>query len=112
MHATYNETITRALNVFEKVNRDIPFSGLHWIFDHCETIDDRNIERIAKLGGGIAVQHRMAYKASTSSLGTVPKRPSGRRPFAGCWTRGCRSALAQMQRVSHRTTRGSHSPGL
>jgi predicted amidohydrolase YtcJ len=62
LHATYNETITRALNVYEKVNRDIPFDGLHWIFDHAETIDDHNIERIAKLGGGIAVQHRMAYQ--------------------------------------------------
>jgi predicted amidohydrolase YtcJ len=62
LHATYNETITRALDVYEKVNRDIPFDGLHWLFDHCETIDDRNIERIAKLGGGIAVQHRMTYQ--------------------------------------------------
>jgi predicted amidohydrolase YtcJ len=62
LHATYNETITRALNVFEKVNRDVPFEGLHWFIDHAETIDDRNIERIAKLGGGIAVQHRMAYQ--------------------------------------------------
>lgn len=26
LHATYNETITRALDVFEKVNRDIPFN--------------------------------------------------------------------------------------
>src|SRR5467141_63519 len=62
LHATYNETITRALNVYEKVNRDIPIDKLNWIFDHAETIDDRNIERIAKLGGGIAVQHRMAYQ--------------------------------------------------
>lgn len=62
LHATYNETITRALDVYEKVNRDIPFDGLHWFFDHAETIDERNIERIAKLGGGIAVQHRMAYQ--------------------------------------------------
>jgi hypothetical protein len=62
LHATYNETVTRALDVYEKVNRDIPFNGVHWLFDHCETIDDRNIERIAKLGGGIAVQHRMAYQ--------------------------------------------------
>jgi predicted amidohydrolase YtcJ len=62
LHATYNETITRALNVFEKVNRDVPFAGLHWFIDHAETIDDRNIDRIAKLGGGIAVQHRMAYQ--------------------------------------------------
>jgi predicted amidohydrolase YtcJ len=62
LHATYNETITRALDVFEKVNRDVPLDGLHWIIDHAETIDDRNIDRIAKLGGGIAVQHRMAYQ--------------------------------------------------
>jgi predicted amidohydrolase YtcJ len=62
MHATYNETITRALDVFEAVNRDVPFNGLHWFIDHAETIDDRNIERIAALGGGIAVQHRMAYQ--------------------------------------------------
>jgi predicted amidohydrolase YtcJ len=61
-HATYNETIMRALDVFEKVNRDIPFDGLHWLIDHAETIDDRNIDRIAALGGGIAVQHRMAYQ--------------------------------------------------
>ena len=62
LHATYDETITRALNVYEEVNREIPFAGLHWFFDHCETISDRNIERIKALGGGIAVQHRMAFQ--------------------------------------------------
>jgi predicted amidohydrolase YtcJ len=62
LHATYDETITRALNVYEAVNREIPFNGLHWFFDHCETISDRNIERIKALGGGIAVQDRMAFQ--------------------------------------------------
>ena len=62
MHATYDETIRRALDVFERVNRDIPFAGLHWFFDHAETISDASIDRIAALGGGIAVQHRMAYQ--------------------------------------------------
>lgn len=62
MHATYDETITRALDVFEKVNKDIPFDGICWFFDHAETVSDRNLERIARLGGGIAVQHRMAYQ--------------------------------------------------
>lgn len=62
LHATYNETITEALNVFEKVHRDVPFDGLHWFFDHAETVTDINLERIAKLGGGIAIQHRMAYQ--------------------------------------------------
>ena len=62
MHATYDETITRALDVFETVNRDIPLAGLNWFFDHAETISDHSIDRIAALGGGIAVQHRMAYQ--------------------------------------------------
>ncbi|WP_282456974.1 amidohydrolase [Chitinophaga sedimenti] len=62
LHATYNESITRFLDVFEKVNRDIPFDGLHFIIDHAETIDQRNIERVRKLGGGIAIQSRMAFQ--------------------------------------------------
>ncbi|NCG50396.1 amidohydrolase [Serratia fonticola] len=62
LHATYDESISRMLNVFEKVNREIPFAGLHWIFDHAETISERNIERVKALGGGIAVQHRMAFQ--------------------------------------------------
>ena len=62
LHATYDETITRALNVYEEVNREIPLQGLHWFIDHAETISQRNMDRIAALGGGIAVQHRMAYQ--------------------------------------------------
>jgi predicted amidohydrolase YtcJ len=62
IHATYDETITRVLNVYEEVNRDVPFEGLHWFLDHCETISDRNIERVRRLGGGIAVQDRMAFQ--------------------------------------------------
>src|SRR6201988_4695928 len=62
MHATYDETISRSLDVFERVNQDMPLDGLHWFFDHAETISERSIDRIAALGGGIAVQHRMAYQ--------------------------------------------------
>jgi predicted amidohydrolase YtcJ len=62
LHATYDETISRALDVFERVNQDIPLDGLNWFFDHAETISDESIDRIAALGGGIAVQHRMAYQ--------------------------------------------------
>jgi len=62
IHATYDESIGRVLDVYERVNRDVPFDGLHWIVDHAETISARNIERIAAMGGGIAIQHRMAYQ--------------------------------------------------
>jgi len=62
LHATYDETITRALNVFEAVDREVPLAGMHWFIDHAETIAPRNIDRIRALGGGIAIQHRMAYQ--------------------------------------------------
>ena len=62
MHATYDETISRSLDVFERVDKEVPLAGLNWFFDHAETISDRSIDRIAALGGGIAVQHRMAYQ--------------------------------------------------
>ena len=57
LHATYDETISRALDVFEKVHQDTPLTGLNWFFDRAETISDKSIDRIAALGGGIAVQH-------------------------------------------------------
>lgn len=62
LHATYDESISRMLDVFERVNQDIPFNGLPWFFDHAETITPRNIERVRALGGGIAVQDRMAFQ--------------------------------------------------
>ncbi len=62
LHATYDESISRFLDVFEAVDREVPFGGLRWFFDHADTISDRNIDRVRALGGGIAVQHRMAYQ--------------------------------------------------
>ncbi len=62
LHATYDESISRFLNVFEKVNRDVPFDGLRWFFDHAETITEKNLERVKALGGGIAIQDRMAFQ--------------------------------------------------
>jgi predicted amidohydrolase YtcJ len=61
IHATYDESIDRFLTVFERVNQKQPFKT-RFIIDHAETIGDRNIERIKALGGGIAVQHRMAFQ--------------------------------------------------
>lgn len=62
LHATYDESISRMLDVFEKVDRDSPFNGVPWFFDHAETISPRNIERVRALGGGIAIQDRMAFQ--------------------------------------------------
>lgn len=62
LHATYDESISRFLDVFESVDTEVPFNGLRWFFDHAETISERNMERVRRLGGGIAIQDRMAFQ--------------------------------------------------
>lgn len=62
LHATYDQSISRFLDVFEGVNREVSFNGLRWFFDHAETVTPRNLERVQALGGGIAIQDRMAFQ--------------------------------------------------
>jgi hypothetical protein len=61
-HATYDESISKVLDVIEEVSKRTPFEKTPWFFDHAETISEQNIRRIKALGGGIAIQHRMAYQ--------------------------------------------------
>src|SRR5262249_31754250 len=86
LHTTYDETISHALNVYEEVNREIPFGDLHWFFDHCETVSDRNLERIKALGGGIAIQDRMAFQGQyfvdRSGAGQAQRTPPIRQMLA------------------------------
>lgn len=65
IHATYDESISRFLNVIEEINSEIPLNGLLWFFDHAETISEKNLLRVKALGGGIAVQYRMALQGES-----------------------------------------------
>ena len=75
LHATYNESIERFLNVIEEINRETPLNGLVWFFDHAETVSEQNMQRIKTLGGGIAIQHRMAYQGE-SFIKRYGKKPA------------------------------------
>lgn len=63
MHITYNENITPFLDALETVNATIPLDGLKWSLEHAETISPENIDRVKKLGGGIALDAKMALHA-------------------------------------------------
>jgi predicted amidohydrolase YtcJ len=60
MHATYDETISRILDVFERVFKETGYTG-RWAIDHAETIKSSNIAHIQAMGGGIAIQNRVAF---------------------------------------------------
>ncbi len=63
IHATYGETISLMLDVFEEVNEETngKLASKRWLFDHAETVQVKDLERIKALNGGIAIQARMAY---------------------------------------------------
>lgn len=60
MHISYNENINPFLDALEKVNKTTPIDGMRWSIEHAETITPENIERIKRLGGGIALDDKMA----------------------------------------------------
>lgn len=63
IHATYGETISLMLDVFEEVNQETngKLAAKRWLFDHAETVKEKDLKRIKALNGGIAIQARMAY---------------------------------------------------
>jgi predicted amidohydrolase YtcJ len=60
MHISYNENITPFLDALENVNSKTPLEGLRWSIEHAETITPENLARVKKLGGGIALDGKMA----------------------------------------------------
>jgi predicted amidohydrolase YtcJ len=61
IHATYDESISRILDVVERVDARTPLAGLRFVIDHAETVSAANLARLRALGGGVAIQARMAY---------------------------------------------------
>ena len=60
LHISYNENISTFLDALENINTKTPLDGLPWSIEHAETISPENIERVKKLGGGIALDMKMA----------------------------------------------------
>ena len=63
-HCTYEESAHRLLSVLEEVGRDKGLEELNWIFDHGETISTKTMDWVARLGGGISYQNRIAFQTN------------------------------------------------
>jgi predicted amidohydrolase YtcJ len=60
LHVTHDRSVQRVLNVLEQVHREMPIDRLRWALDHCEGIGPQSLERVARMGGAVAVQNRMS----------------------------------------------------
>lgn len=63
-HCTYEESAHRLLTVVEDIGRDKGIDELNWIFDHGETVSEATMEWVARLGGGISYQNRIAFQTT------------------------------------------------
>ena len=59
LHANYDVTVQGLLGAIERAHRDVPVDRVRWVIDHAETISPQSLERVAKLGGAVAIQNRM-----------------------------------------------------
>jgi len=108
MHATYDESIRAALEVFEQIQADGGWpNDIRWMFDHAETVSPHSLERIKALGGAISVQHRMAYQGSAFARRYGAERAAVSPPIRAMLDQGLRvGAGTDAPRVS------SHNPWL
>lgn len=67
IHATYDQSANNIMDAFEEAHQlekeagRQGFDGVRWAFDHGETYTPETLRRLKRLGGGIAVQARLAY---------------------------------------------------
>ncbi|MYA95772.1 MAG: amidohydrolase [Nitrospinae bacterium] len=64
-HAFRNTTITRYLDIFEKINQKKDITNLRWSIHHADFISKRNIERARALGMTFALHSKMTILGST-----------------------------------------------
>jgi predicted amidohydrolase YtcJ len=89
LHATYDETIRRDLDVFERVAAGSGGQlGVAWFFDHAETVSEESLDRVAALGGAISVQNRLLFQGRAFLNRYGPTRAAEAPPIAAMRARG------------------------
>jgi predicted amidohydrolase YtcJ len=61
MHWGPDATVDHLLGVFERVNRDVPITGLRWSIAHLNDASEKSLKRMAALGVGWTVQDAMYF---------------------------------------------------
>ncbi len=75
-HAFRDTTITRYLDIFEKINQKKNITNLRWSIHHADFISKRNIERAKALGMTLALHSKMTI------LGSALRRRLGERALS------------------------------
>lgn len=67
LHAIFDSTIEAVLDVWEEVDHRHSLPGRRFSLAHAEQISSRSLERVRRLGVGLAIQNRLMYRAADSA---------------------------------------------
>jgi predicted amidohydrolase YtcJ len=67
IHAIRRETVSAVLDVWEQVAETTPLDGARFSLAHADAISARDLERVRRLGVGIAVQDRLVFRSADST---------------------------------------------
>jgi hypothetical protein len=76
VHWSENSSVGHLLDLFERVNREVPIAPLRWSVAHLENASEENLKRMAALGVGWTVQISTYYNgdALLARLGEEARR--------------------------------------
>jgi hypothetical protein len=61
MHWTNEESVDQLLSIFERVNKDVPITGLRWSIAHLNNASPESLRRMKALGMGWTVQDSLYF---------------------------------------------------
>lgn len=67
LHAIFDSTIEAVLDAWEEVDRRHGLSGRRFSLAHAEQIGEASLERVRRLGVGLAIQNRLMYRSADSA---------------------------------------------
>jgi predicted amidohydrolase YtcJ len=67
VHAILDTTVSSVLDVWEELDEEYGLAGRRFSLAHAEAIGEENLQRVAALGVGIAVQNRLMFRAADSA---------------------------------------------
>jgi hypothetical protein len=65
MHWPNEESVDQLLTMFERVNREVPITGLRWSIAHLNNASPESLRRMKALGMGWTVQHSLNFSGET-----------------------------------------------
>jgi predicted amidohydrolase YtcJ len=75
MHWTNEESVDQLLTIFERVNREVPITGLRWSIAHLNNASPESLRRMKALGMGWTVQDSLYFSGEQQSTPALRREP-------------------------------------